>query len=112
MGSQESIEVFTSEIKRRYIRSFLDLLILQLVQTEPAWGYMIIKKTQDQYGVKLRHGALYPMLSTLEAKGLLKSRKHLQKGRMRKVYQITQSGRHLLQAYHNFLKEQIKKTDR
>jgi DNA-binding PadR family transcriptional regulator len=106
MGSQESIEVFTSEIKRRYIRSFLDLLILQLVQTQPTWGYKIIKKTQDQYRVRLRHGALYPMLSTLEAKSLLQSKKHLQKGRIRKVYHITKKGKQFLQAYHDFLREQ------
>ena len=106
MGSQESIEVFTSEIKRRYIRSFLDLLILQLVQTQPTWGYKIIKKTQDQYRVRLRHGALYPTLSTLEAKSLLQSKKHLQKGRIRKVYHITKKGKQFLQAYHDFLREQ------
>jgi len=107
MGSQESIEDFEDEIRRRYVKSFLDLLILQLVQTEPAWGYKILKKTQDQYGVKLRHGALYPMLNTLEARGLLQSKKHLQKGRIRRVYQITQNGRQFLKAYYSFLKEQI-----
>ena len=112
MGNQELVEVFIKEIRRRFVKSVLDLLILQLVQTEPAWGYIIIKKTQDTYGVKLRHGALYPMLNTLEGKGLLKSRKRLQKGRMRKVYQITQSGRQILEAYTNFLKEPIRKTDR
>jgi len=100
------MEVFTNEIKRRFAKSFLDLLILQLVQTEPTWGYKIIKKTQDQYGVKLRHGALYPLLNTLEANGLLQSKKHLQKGRIRKVYQITKKGKHFLQAYHDFLREQ------
>ena len=109
MGSVESVEVYTNEVRRRYTRSFLDLLILQLVQTEPAWGYKIIQKTQDLYGVELRHSALYPMLGMLEAKGLLQSQKQLQKRRVRKVYHITQNGRRLLQAYHNFLKEMIQK---
>ncbi len=61
-------EVLETELKRRFLSAFLDLLILRLVHTQPTWGYSIIKKTEASYGVKLRHGALYPMLNTLENK--------------------------------------------
>jgi len=106
MENQESVDVFTHQIKQRFIKSFLDMLILRSVEAEPTWGYDIIKETESTYKVKLRHGALYPMLNKLEAKGFLKSRKELQKGRVRKIYQITLQGIKLLNTYHNFLKEQ------
>jgi len=116
MENQTAAETFAAELNRRFIKGFLDLLILQMVQTQPTWGYKIIKKTQAKYGVKLRHGALYPMLNTLETKGFITSRKELEKGRIRKIYEITPEGKKLLRIYHNFLKEQttnenIKKTE-
>ncbi len=109
MKNEESATVFTDELRRRFAKSFLDILILQLVEAEPAWGYDIIKKTESEYGVKLRHGALYPMLNKLEAKGLVKSRRELQKGRARKIYEITKDGRQLLNAYYDFSRAQLPK---
>jgi len=109
MENQESVEVFTHQIKRRFVKSFLDMLILSSVEAEPTWGYDIIKETQSTYKVKLRHGALYPMLNKLEAKGFLKSRKELKKGRVRKIYEITMRGKQLLHAYYDSLREQIPK---
>ena len=102
MQDNKSADVLTDEIRRRFAKSFLDILILQQVQSKPAWGYNIIKKTEVQYGVKLRHGALYPLLNKLEARGLLKSRRELQKGRTRKIYEITEQGKQLLNSYYAF----------
>jgi DNA-binding PadR family transcriptional regulator len=109
MTDDESVEVFTDEIKRRFAKSFLDILILQLIESEATWGYGIIKKTEADYKVKLRHGALYPMLSILEKKGYITSRKELEKGRQRKIYEITSEGRKLLKSYHDFLRDQDSK---
>jgi DNA-binding PadR family transcriptional regulator len=75
------------------------------------WGYKIIKKTQKLFDIKLRHGALYPLLSTLEADGYAKSEKITTKGRIRRVYSITKKGTHLVDAYYDFLKEQLEKLD-
>jgi len=109
MKSQESVEDFSHLMKQRFVKSFLDMLILRLIEAKPTWGYDIIKETEATYGVKLRHGALYPMLNQLEAKGLVKSRKELKKGRVRKIYEITKKGRQLLHAYYDSLKEQLPK---
>ena len=94
-------------MERRFLKSFLDMIILRLIQDEPMWGYKILKKTEARYQVKLRHGALYPLLSRLEAKGYITSKKELKKGRVRKVYQITSKGRKLIRKYQTFLKQQI-----
>ena len=57
--------------------------------------------------MKLRHGALYPMLNSLEKRGFLTSEKQQQGGRARKVYTITKNGRKFLQAYYKILREQL-----
>jgi len=100
-------EVFTKDMKRRFVKSFLDMLVLNLTQNEPTWGYKILKKTEALYQIKLRHGALYPLLRVLEANGFIKGKQELQKGRIRKVYQITPKGTQLLKTYQNFLKQQL-----
>jgi len=107
MNNNESVGIFTDQIKRRFAKSFLDILILKLINDESTWGYNIIKKTETEYNVKLRHGALYPMLNELETKGLVKSRRELQKGRARKVYEITEAGRQLLDAYYDFVRQHL-----
>jgi len=100
-------QALIKNLKRRFVKSFLDMLVLKLIQNEPMWGYKILKKTETLYQVKLRHGALYPLLNTLEANGYIKSTKELKKGRMRKVYQITPKGTNLIKTYQNFLKQQL-----
>ena len=98
-------------IVQRITRNFLDILVLRLIQTEPMWGYKIIKKTHKLFGIKLRHGALYPLLNTLEKEGYIKSGKITKKGRVRKVYEIMPKGKELVNAYYEFLKEQLEKLD-
>lgn len=100
-------ELLVRNMKRRFVKSFLDMLILKLIRNEPIWGYKILKKIETLYQIKLRHGALYPLLSTLEKNGFVKSKQELQKGRVRKIYQITPKGAQLIQTYENFLKQQL-----
>jgi len=100
-------EAYRKEIVERITRNLLDLQLLRLVQAQPLWGYRIKKKVETDFQVKLRHGALYPMLNSLEQRGFLTSQKQQQGGRARKVYTITKSGRKFLQVYYNILREQI-----
>jgi DNA-binding PadR family transcriptional regulator len=99
------------QIVQRITRNFLDILVLRLIQAEPMWGYKIIKKTKKLFGINLRHGALYPLLNTLEIEGYTKSEKTTIRGRVRKVYYITTKGTQLVDAYYEFLKEQLEKLD-
>jgi len=71
------------------------------------WGYKIKKQVEIRFGVKLRHGALYPLLNALEKKGFLTSQKQQQRGRTRKVYTITKKGVGYIETYASILKEQI-----
>ena len=99
------------QIVQRINRTFLDILVLRLIQAEPMWGYKIIKKTEKLFEIKLRHGALYPLLNTLETGGYVISQKTTKRGRVRKVYQITPKGTELVDAYHDVLNEQLEKLD-
>ncbi|MGC8895756.1 MAG: PadR family transcriptional regulator [Candidatus Bathyarchaeia archaeon] len=102
---------YKKEIVQRITRNLLDIQILRLLSKEPMWGYKIKKQVETNYEVKLRHGALYPLLNALEQKGFLKSQKQQQGGRTRKVYTITEKGKEYIEAYNGILKEQIRMTD-
>jgi len=104
-------ETLKKELVQRIVRNLLDIQILRLIQIEPTWGYNIKKQAEAKFGVKLRHGALYPLLNELERKGFLTSQKQKQGGRTRKVYNATAKGEEYVETYINILKEQIHKQD-
>jgi DNA-binding PadR family transcriptional regulator len=59
-------ERFRKELVQRITRNLLDIQILRLIQSQPMWGYMIKKQAEARFGVRLRHGALYPLLNAME----------------------------------------------
>jgi len=101
----------SQQLVQRIFRNFMDIHVLRLVQAEPTWGYHIIKKIKTLHGIKIRHGALYPLLNRLETNSLVESRREIQKGRIRKTYTITQKGKQLIQTYYNLLKQQLQEKD-
>ena len=106
-----SSDGFKKQIVERIYRNFLDIMILRLVRTHPMWGYRIIKVVARRHSVKLRHGALYPLLNDLERRGLLRSTEEAKGGRVRKVYEVTSKGIQLVDAYYQFLREQLQEQD-
>jgi len=104
-------EIFRKEIVQRITRNLLDIQILRLVQTEPMWGYKIKKQAEAKFGVRLRHGALYPLLNELEQESFIIGQNQQQGGRKRKVYTITRKGEEYLKAYNSILKQQLKGND-
>ena len=104
-------EDLKEQIFQRINKTFLDILVLRLILEEPLWGYKIIKKTEKLFNIKLRHGALYPLLNLLEENNYIKSKQIVKGGRIRKVYEITSKGTQLVDAYNNCLLDQLKKRD-
>jgi DNA-binding PadR family transcriptional regulator len=100
-------ENYHEEIVQRITKNLLDIQLLRMLQAQPLWGYRIKKKMETDFHIKLRHGALYPLLNSLEQKGFLASQRQQQGGRARKVYTVTKTGRNYLQAYYAILKEQL-----
>ena len=101
----------SEQLVQRIVRNLLDIHILRLIQAEPLWGYNIIKKIKTLYNIKIRHGALYPLLRKLETSNYITSKREIQKGRIRKIYMITQRGKQLIQTYYNLLRRQLQEKD-
>jgi PadR family transcriptional regulator PadR len=100
-------EVYKKEIVQHIIRNLLYIQLLRIIQAQPTWGYKIKKQVEADFNVKLRHGALYPTLNSLEEKGFVESSKQQKDGRSRKVYTITENGKIYLQTYYNILQGQL-----
>ena len=100
-------EPYKKEIVQHIIRNLLDMQLLRIVQSQPTWGYKIKKQVEADFNIKLRHGALYPALNTLEQRGFLESTKQQKGGRSRKVYAITENGKTYLQTYYSILQDQL-----
>lgn len=105
------IEKTSKQLVQHIVRNLLEIHILRLINLEPTWGYNIIKKIKNLYEIKVRHGALYPLLRKLETNGLITSKREIQKGRIRKTYTITEKGKQLIQTYYNILGQQIQEKD-
>ncbi len=103
-------ETYKKEIVQHIIRNLLDIQLLRIIHAQPTWGYQIKKRVETDFNVKLRHGALYPTLNTLETKGFVESKKQQKDGRSRKVYTITEKGQIYLQTYYSILKGQLENT--
>ena len=99
------------QLVQHIVRNLLEIHILRLLQAEPTWGYNIIKKIKTLYDIKIRHGALYPLLRKLEISGLIISKREIQKGRIRKTYTITEKGKQLIQTYYSILEQEIQEKD-
>ena len=77
-------------------KGVLEMLVLNLLLTEPKYGYQIIQEMKDKSEdiFLLKDGTLYPILYRLEDDGLVESQWSETEGRQvpRKYYQITQKG--------------------
>ncbi len=102
---------YEKQLVQRITRNLLDVQVLRLVSTQPMWGYMIKKEAEAKFNVTLRHGALYPLLNTMEKESFLTSEKQSKGGRTRKVYKLTPKGEQYLEAYEHVLREQLDRKD-
>jgi DNA-binding PadR family transcriptional regulator len=59
-------------------------------------GYQVISSLRKNFGVYFGPSTIYPLLSTLEKKGYITSKWDLEKGRPRKVYNLTPEGEDML----------------
>lgn len=112
---QKTVKNLTESVSeglvQRIVRNLLDIHILRLLKAEPMWGYNIIKKMEALYDIRIRHGALYPLLNKLEKSNLIRSKREVQKGRIRKTYIVTEKGKQLIQTYYHILKQQLQEKD-
>lgn len=83
-------------INKELLKGSTVILILKLLDKKPMYGYEMIKEMEDKSNgiFTLKEGTLYPILHTLEEKGLVEAYWGEGSGkRMRKYYRIMEEGR-------------------
>ena len=81
------------EVSTKLTKGLLDLIILQLVSTQPMHGYEVITKIRKNFGVYFGPSTVYPLLNTLEKKGFVKSEWNMNSDRPKKIYKLTNGGK-------------------
>ncbi len=76
------------------LKGTLPTLVLKVLMGGPLHGYLIAKeiKHRSKGVLDFREGTLYPVLHTLEDRGLIASREHTENGRVLRRYKLTERG--------------------
>lgn len=74
------------------------MLVLKLLSEKDLYGYEMIEtlRERSENVFELKAGTLYPLLHSLEERGLLTSYQQEAGGKLRKYYQITKQGLEVL----------------
>lgn len=91
------------EVQAKLAKGLLDLIVLQLLNTQPMHGYQIITKIRKSFGVYFGPSTIYPLLATLEKKGQVTSEWNMKTERPRKIYKLTTEGENILNFTENSL---------
>jgi PadR family transcriptional regulator PadR len=85
-------DVFGGELRRRDV---FPLLVLHLIQREPAYGNRLIEEIEELTGgvMTVNPNTMYPLLRELEAEGRIEGRWEHPDRRTRRFYSITPAGR-------------------
>src|SRR3954451_4664789 len=106
-----AMDVFGGEIRRRDV---FPLLVLHLIQREPAYGNRLIEEIEGITNgvISVNPNTIYPLLRDLEARGLIEGQWEHPDRRTRRFYSITAAGRkeyrRLLEELEPFLDSVIK----
>jgi PadR family transcriptional regulator, regulatory protein PadR len=91
------------EIQTKLAKGLLDIIILQLINSQPMHGYQVITRIRKSFGIYFGPSTIYPILATLEKKGYIKSQWNMNSERPRKVYHATCEGQDMLTFTENSL---------
>lgn len=91
-------------LDRDLFSGLIRLHILYHASKEKIFGLWIIEELR-RHGYEMSPGTLYPILHRMEKKEYLKSEEELVKGKIRRLYGITPSGKVALSEAKNKVKE-------
>ena len=94
---------YQKEIQTKLAKGLLDMIILQYLDHEPMHGYQIIARIRKGFGIYFGPSTIYPLLTALEKKHYLKSTWNMDTERPRKIYQLTNDGKSVLNFTANSL---------
>lgn len=79
------------QILRKFFLGFIQIHILHHAKQEPFYGSWMIDELKE-HGYDMSPGTLYPLLHSMESKGLLIKEDRTVDGKVRKYYGITPMG--------------------
>ena len=88
-------------IDRELLKGSLEVLLLDLLERGPMYGYQIVKevRARSEGMLELKEGSLYPALHRLEQAGLIEGFwQRRDDGADRRYYRLTADGVHAAQA--------------
>ena len=91
---------------RDFFLGFIKIHILYHAAKESIYGQEFSEELK-RHGYIISFGTLYPIFHRLEANGLIKSKKELVNGKIRKYYSITPDGEKLLYETREKAKELV-----
>lgn len=93
--AEEVAEMWAMEMRKGYTK----LAVLMFLNKNALTGYSIMKKIEDEtFGFwKLTSGGVYPVLKELEGRGYIKGRWKAKGERRKKIYEITDEGKKMLE---------------
>jgi DNA-binding PadR family transcriptional regulator len=100
---KKMINNYQKEVQTKLTKGLLDMIILQYLDNQSMHGYQLITKIRKGFGVYFGPSTVYPLLGLLEKKGYVKSTWNMDSERPRKVYQLTNDGKAVLNFTENSL---------
>ena len=96
---------FPEKLRERFIKSFMDVLILTELEREPTMnGYDVVTFIQKEFGIIVSPGTVYSILYSLERNRLIKS----MRSQGRRVYSLSDKGKKTL-GIMNGAKEELQR---
>jgi len=84
-----SFEAVSQETAENFVKNNLEITTLYLLSKNPMCGYDVIKTISQQFRCFLSQGTVYPLLYSLETKGILK----VERNAKAKIYSLTEEGK-------------------
>ena len=84
------------KVDKKLTRGLLDIIVLELLRSEPMHGYKIITSIRKNFGAYFGPSTIYPFLTELQEKGFITSQWDTKYDRPRKVYTLTSEGHNIL----------------
>lgn len=79
------------QILRKFFLGFIQIHILHHAKKDAFYGAWMIEELEE-HGYDMSPGTLYPLLHSMESKGLLEKEERNVEGKIRKYYRITSLG--------------------
>lgn len=92
---------------REFLRGSMRVHVLYHASKEPVYGVEMLRELR-RHGYRLSPGTLYPMLHRMQKEGLLKLKKKLVRGKIRKYYTATKKGEMALQQARRKISELVR----